>query len=171
MPGFPSASRAGKRPADHGFTLLEIIVALVVIGMATSIFLSMYYSSLALADVNRSQIVAARLAEEFLAEIKANPESYTWPEYDAVAGDSYVLPLSTAQRIITPPEAKPPYERAFRRERNFYTEFQREARVIVPAKDAPYMTILVQIQWTVDGRNQYFLLTSALPFGLGEAPA
>ena len=151
-----------------GFSLLEILVALIIMGVASSIFLALYSASAAVAQSNRSMRTAADLAGEYLSEIVANPDQYSWPDFDkkpygamhsVVREGDTALPL----RLADPPGVRPTDERASEREKNFYAGFLWEAYTVLPTEDADYVEVFVNVWWQERGRDRVFSLTSCLP--------
>ena len=156
------------RSRKAGFTLLEVLVALVIMGVASSIFLTLYSASAAVAQSNRSMQAAANLASEYLSAIIANPNQYRWPDFDNKPyGELYPvirvgdegLPLKQAD----PPRVRPTNEQASEREKNFYAGFSWEAFTVLPAEDTDYVEVLVNVWWQERGRDRVFSLTSCLP--------
>ena len=151
-----------------GFTLLEVLVALVIMAVASSIFLTLYSASSAVARSNRSMQTAADLAGEYLTAIVANPNQYRWPDFDNKPyGALYpVLRVGEAglsMKQADPPRVRPTNEQASKREKNFYAGFSWEAFTVLPAEDADYVEVLVNVWWQERGRDRVFSLTSCLP--------
>lgn len=156
----------GSRKA--GFSLLEILVALMIIGVASSLFLSLYSASSAVAESNRSMQTAANLAGEYLSAVVANPDQYIWPDFDEKpygALHSVIREGDTKSplRQADPPSVRPTNEQASEREKNFYDGFQWEVYTVLPAEDADYVEVFVNVWWQERGRDRVFSLTSCLP--------
>lgn len=137
-------------------------------GVASSIYLSLYSASSAVAQSNRSKQTAANLASEHLSAIVANPDQYRWPDFDNKPyGALYrVLREGDAElplKQVDPPHVSPTTELASEREKNFYAGFSWEAFTVLPAEDADYVEVLVNVWWQEQGRDRVFSLTSCLP--------
>ncbi len=61
-----------------GFTLIELILAAAVLGVAVTIFLSLFFSSLRISDTLRNRTLAANLGESRIAAIVSAPEHFEW---------------------------------------------------------------------------------------------
>lgn len=165
----------GSRRSRLGFTLLELLTALAVLSVAATVFFRLFASSNALADSSQSHQVAAHLAEEYIATIHAAPELFHWPNYsDAPIGELQLIKpregtaLATAAGVAEPPEAMPTIQRAFRRDRNLYQDFDWEAYARLPEASAQYVEVTVEIIWTRQGRVRKFSITSTIPRTNGE---
>ncbi|MCP4640322.1 MAG: prepilin-type N-terminal cleavage/methylation domain-containing protein [bacterium] len=145
-----------------GFTLLEVIVALSILGVAITIFVSLFYNSLVLGTASRSELVSASLAEERLADIQANPTAYDWSDVASrtpgqlgrVAGNS---------RGFVVPSTMPEDARNAQRETDFFRKFTWEAYAMKPEAEAAYLEVTVVVRWQESGRQRRFCLTSVLP--------
>ena len=162
------------RPNRAGFTLLELLTALAVLGVAATIFFRLFTSSVSLADSSQSHEIAANLAQEYMAEIQASPERFVWPVYeDAPSGESLpVVPVAGGvieQKAVEPPIAVPTRRRPYERDRSLYHGFVWEASSRLPAPDAQYVEVTVDITWLDKrGRAERFTLTSAVARSRGE---
>lgn len=151
-----------------GFTLLEMLVALVVISVATSIFLNLYFASISLSKISQAQVAAAEVAQEHLAELLNDPDRFVWPEYDSdMAGTLFVLPLVGAKpeeiNQAQPPTALPTERRANNRDSNFYYNFTWEASGRLPEAGANYFEVLIEVTWLEDNIPHYISLSSCIP--------
>lgn len=156
--------RRGGTCEAAGFTLIEILTALVVIGVATSIFLSLYTASMSLSKLNRAQRVAALLAEESLADIVNNPSAYEWHSVDDAQPGDRVAIRGFAK--AEPPAALPTNDRAYDREENFYYDFTLESFAVAPEPDAAYVHVAVTVRWSHQGSEKSFTLSSTVPRSL-----
>lgn len=137
-------------------------------GVATTIFLSLYASSLTMAKSSRSQKIAAAIAEEHINEILIVPGHYAWPDYESQdPGSRFPLSLKGADNLnvktAKAPTAMPTNERAHRRERNFYRGFTWEALTRLPSETANHVEVIVVVRWQLTGRDQAFSLTTCIP--------
>ena len=146
-----------------GFTLIEILVALVVVSVGVTILIQLFSSSLALAQSSRNQAVAASLAEEQMQALLRNPGAYEWG-LETAAPDKLVKVSVRGKPAdaypVDPPSVLPVERTASAREENLYSRFSWKAFAKLPAADAPYVEVTVTIQWTEAGRDRLFALTS-----------
>ena len=165
--------RPGTRPNDSGFTLLEVLAALAVLGIASGIFASLFIASMNLGHLNQSRSIATSLAEEQLILIRDNPKGFSWPKLSTLEVGQFgpvtlADPTGTGLASTDPPETMPFELPAFQRERNFYAQFSWEAHARLPQQDAGYVEIVVAIRWLEKGKPQSVTLTSAVPRSLVE---
>lgn len=163
-------SRRGRR----GFTLVEVLAAIAVTGVAATIIISLFNHSLTITAKNRSVKVAASLAQDRLLDLVQNPSGYYWGGLAGLEpGTQQQIPL-----ISTSPESEPelrshifsdskpgtiPYDKAgSKREVNFYDKFRWRAYAEAPTLDASYITVTVAVSWIQNGKDELFALTSAL---------
>lgn len=155
-----------------GFTILEVLVALFVIGVATTVFVKLYTSSLSLSQTSTHYSIASQLAEEYLAEIHANPSQFVWPNFqDKPVGEFHdVVPVEDESRIqlVSKPTAMPNIESEHRRESELYNDFAWSASARIHEETANFVELLVVVDWQLEGRTHRFYLTSALPRSIGE---
>jgi prepilin-type N-terminal cleavage/methylation domain-containing protein len=159
-----------------GFTLIEILTALVVMGIATTIFINLYFASVTLAETNRGQRLATSLAEEYMAHILNDPNKFNWSAvYDAESPTKLARVADPSSVEI--PAATPTVRRSLRREENLYAEYTQEAWARLPmsvhisdASDGPeqsadpdYLELVVVVRWQRGGRDHFFSLTSTIP--------
>lgn len=151
-----------------GFTLLEVLTALVVLGIATSILFKMFVSSQALAKTARTHEVAADLAQEYLTLIQDRPELFIWPNFmDEKPGTALPIkarpegPLAAAKAEA--PSALPLERRAHDRDEAIYRNFSWSVACKLPSVESSYVELNVTIMWEVDGRLRQFTLTSVTP--------
>ncbi len=173
MAGISWISCKAKQRRNPGFTLLELLTALAVIGIAATIFLRLFASSNSLAAASLSHEVAVNIAGEYLATIQASPERFVWPDYDdAAIGEAHALkPVENGaveENFIHLPEAMPTTRRAYNRDRNLYNDFTWEAFALLPHEGAQYVQLIVEISWMDEGKLRRFSLGSAVPRALGE---
>lgn len=166
-------SRRARKTRRAGFTLLELLTALAVLGVAATIFLRLFSSSASLAATSLSHEVALNLAEEHLAAIQSSPERFAWPDLeDAASGKIQpIKPIESGgveESFTTPPAATPTVRRAYNRDRRLYHDFSWEAFAVLPEGDAHYVEIIVEISWTDEGRLRRFSLASVVPRSFAE---
>lgn len=161
LAGEQETSLAANRRA--GFTLLEMLVALAIIGVATGIIVQLFTASLDLSANSRHQRIASSLAEETLHAIMANPDAYDW---SAVTGQDLArvnLKASpeAATSALVPPSTLPVIPAAAARSRSTYAGFSCEVygRLVTPS--APYVEVTAVVRWTDNGRPHLIALTGA----------
>ncbi len=162
------ATRAGCRDRATGFTLVELLTAMIVMGVAISIFISLYVASLDLAETRRLQGVAAKLAEEQMVAVQANPAAFKWPDF-ASEGPGKLIKLPDAQGKGESPIAMPTVERARNREKNLYEDCTWEVHARLPQDSSTYVEVVVIVRWESKGKPQLFTLSSAVPRGVTGA--
>lgn len=169
----PTRRPQKRRWSRAGFTLLELLTAIVVLGVASTVFIRLYTSSQSLAKAGRTHEIAAQLAEEYLALIQTRPDLFVWPNYaDKPVGTR--LPVTPRENgpveatIVHVPDTMPIQRRAYNRERALYDDFTWEASARLPAADAQYVELSIEMSWTLDGRLRRFTLTSAVPRSTAE---
>ncbi len=159
-------SPTGPRAKRPGFTLVEILVALAVIGVASSLMFSLFFATMDLADTGRSTKVASALATEQLAAMERAPGAFVCKLNDVPAGSFAPVSLRGQRDNITPRTPPPPSlpiaERAYNREENFYNKFIWEAYARLPREDAAYADVTVVIRWHDKGRERLVTVSSAL---------
>jgi len=170
----------------RGFTLIEILVALAVVATAATILVSLFGSSLALSRSNRSQLVAASLAEEQMDSILRNSSKYVWNLDGAEPGQLVeVVPVEPA-KSEGPGPTKPavpagrPFDRLVAapiepasnaREENFYGKFRWQAYAALPQPNSKHVDVTVVVRWKDAGRDRLVAFTSSAPrFSLGPRP-
>jgi prepilin-type N-terminal cleavage/methylation domain-containing protein len=165
----PRVSRR-ERSDIAGFTLIEVLTALFVVGVATTIFIKMYTASLDLAKSSSNYNVAAQIAEEYLVELQTNPGQFAWPNFDGKIADfQKVEQLDLDRQInVDPPTAMPTNKRAFDREANLYREFGWYANAKIHAEDSNFVEVRVTVIWKEKGKDRRVYVTSAFPRSVGE---
>lgn len=155
---------------NPGFTLVEILVALVVLSVGITIFISLFSSSLALAQSGRNQTVAAALAEEQLQTLLHSPQQYNWNLQGAAPGQLVEVTLhnepANPVRHFAPPSILPVDKKAATRVQNLYEAFSWQVFAKLPDKDAGYVEVTVAVRWAEEGKPRVVALTSAVPRSL-----
>jgi hypothetical protein len=149
--------------------LIEILVALAVLSVGVTIFISLFSSSLALSQSSRNQTVAASLAEEQIQFLLHHPAQYDWHLETAKPGEliEVTIPGATEKHHpCDPPGVLPVEPSASMREQNLYDAFTWQAFRQAPSADAAYMEVTVVVRWVEAGRPRLFALTSAVPRSL-----
>ncbi|HPO12091.1 MAG TPA: type II secretion system protein [Candidatus Hydrogenedentes bacterium] len=159
--------RSRHKVRGRGFSLVEIIVALAVISIAGTVFVSMYMSSMDLARTARNRTIAARLAEEQLNTILRSPAQFHWniPQTPTMDPFSITAGESKDSRTNTLglPSVMPLNQNAFNREETLYNNFRWTAQGRFPALNSAYCEVTLVVHWAEAGRPKMLALTSALP--------
>ena len=163
---------AGQAPRSRtsrgrtGFTLVEVVMALAVLSVATTIVISLWSKSLTFARLSRDHNVAASLAEERLADIQLHPARYDWAKFAGAAeGATEQILMGGTERPLPMdlPAPMPPLESEDERETVYYGKFTWKAYAKKPAPSAGSLEVTVAVFWTYDGRDRTFILTSRMP--------
>jgi prepilin-type N-terminal cleavage/methylation domain-containing protein len=150
-----------RKPRQAGFTVLEVLIALAVIGVAVSVFISLYRLSLTFLENSRGERIVAHVAEEQLALIVARPDALEWDSFwEAAPGERHRL--STFKKA-EPPLAMPTERGPFSQTKRLYEDCDWEAYARLPDADAAYVEVSVEVHWKLDGRSRLFVLTSCVP--------
>ena len=153
-----------RRTGLSGFTLMEVVVAVAILGVAISIFVSLYSGSLSLAETGKSRSIAVVLAEGQLNAILDNPDAFRWESGEGQVDIRLGTDDPAAGNAFSAPGALPPEARARDWQVNTYEEFRWQA-FANPAESAPYHEVTLVVRWTEGGRNEVIALTSALENG------
>lgn len=153
--------------ARRGFTLLELLTSLMVMGVASTILLKMFLSSASLAKTSATHEIAADLAQEYSTLLQARPELFTWPNFAEVKpGESAEIKAKDVNAVpnsAEPPAALPLLRRAHDRDIGAYRDYTWKANGRLPAPDAQYVAVTVEVQWEMEGRIRQFDLETAIP--------
>ncbi|MFP4172403.1 MAG: prepilin-type N-terminal cleavage/methylation domain-containing protein [Candidatus Hydrogenedentota bacterium] len=158
---------------SSGFTLVEMLAALAVAGVAAFIVISLFSWSLVLAQESRRHSMAVGVASELLTRMHEAPEEFVWPGLDEISSGEHV-PVEAGEEFDAEaglPRAMPTVARLRNAEIAFREAFQWEAFARRAGEDAHYVELTVAVYWEARGRERVYTLTSALPVQrLGEAP-
>lgn len=170
---FAEASAGRSITERRGFSLLELLVALAVISVAGTIYVSFYSSSLGLAKTARNRAVAAALAEEHLSAILRHPERFLWQKPAEAGLDQFPIAIGEddpkAGNPVERPAAMPADEAADRNQAAMYDAFRWKAYGRLPSLSAAYYEVTVVVHWEEAGRPQLLSLTSAVPRAAADA--
>lgn len=158
-------SRGGGRWAS-GFTLIEVLVALAVLSVAASVFISLFSNCVALGQRDRSRQVAYSIAQQRLTEIAVAPESYAWPASESLASGELMevaAPAETTAISSQTPVALPTYPAADRRERSFHERFSSQLYARGLGDGSGMGEVTAVVRWQSEGRDQSVSLTTLMP--------
>lgn len=170
-----SASSTGVRAGRHrgGFTLMEMLVALAVLGVAVTVFISLFTSSIDISQTASNRGVAASIADARLTDIVAAPERYQWLQEPGAEETRFPIQLTgedpAAGNPVSPPSAMPPEPRAYETQSALYDRFRWEAFGKLAAGGA-YYEVTVVVRYHERGREQLLTMTSAVPALAVPAP-
>lgn len=155
-----------------GFTVLEVLTAIFVVGVATTIFMSLFTSSMSISRTSTHRAVAAQLAKEYMTEIQVNPGQFAWPHFaDYPVGELVEVKAIDEEsliRYVETPTAMPNVKQAYDRESRLYGDFDWQVYARLHDEDSNFVEVLVEINWLHKGVVQRFYLTSAVPRSIGE---
>lgn len=165
----PTRAHSRRNPArtkQAGFTLPEVLAAIVILGMAGSFLVFGIALSLDMTNANRARTVGLEVAKSKLAELRLDPSAFDWPDFSgAGAGELQAISKSDGQTRfpVEPPVVTPIDEAALLREVNFYQGLTWEAHARLPEADAGYVEVTVAVKWEQNGRPGAVAVTSAMP--------
>jgi len=154
-----------------GFTLIEMLVALSVVGVATTIFMTMYMRSMDLGKLSRNREVALSLAESQLGLLVLNPKSYVWDTGAPNADGLFRIRVNEGDpRVGLPaePPAVMPFDKAARaHQQAVYDQFRWRAFGKLGPQGLFY-EVFVDVYWQQQGRQRHITLTGAVGRGQVE---
>ena len=161
--------------ARSGFTLIEVLVAIGIIGVASTIYVKFYTSSLDLERSSRKNEVAVKIAEEYMNELRIHPELFIWPNFQDTPsnedGQHQIALKNTGPDsifLVSTSNAISPNKRVHDRDENLYTDFGWFAYARLNEEPDNYVEIMVQVNWVDGGKNRNLCLTSLVPRSIGE---
>ena len=158
---------------SSGFTLVEMLAALAVAGVAAFIVISLFSWSLVLGQESRRHSMAAGMASELLTRMHQAPDEFVWPELDDISTGEHVPVEASDAHEAEPglPATMPTVNRLRDAEIAFREAFHWKAFVKRPSENAHYVELTVAVYWEAQGRERVYTLTSALPVQrLGDSP-
>jgi len=157
--------RACSRGHRGGFTLLEMLIALAVMGVGVTVFIQLYSSSLTLARTSVNHRIAVEVANEQLALMQQRPEQYLWNISVPGADERFPVTLGPddpkAGNPAEGPAALPAEERARNRDAVRYAQFRWKAFGEL-RHNASYYDLTVVVRWMEEGREKMLAMTSAV---------
>ena len=159
------------RTSRAGFTLIELIVSLFVISVATTIFMHLYATSIDLGKLSRNRSIAVGLAEEQLGLVMREPGTFVWDYANPdSAGYFRIREAEDDPRagVVPPlPKATLPADSAFKRESVVFDQFRWKSIGKLGARGLFY-EVTVDVHWEQAGRVQSITMTGAVPRGRVE---
>jgi prepilin-type N-terminal cleavage/methylation domain-containing protein len=152
-----------------GFTLIEILVALGVIGVGITILFKTYTSSLSVSTSNQQNIVASSVAEEYMNELRIHPELFIWPNYsDTTSNEGFhTIGRKNGNKspivVVEPPTAVGTIPKDNQRDKDLYGEYTWAAYARLNADSDDYAEVMVEISWSDKNRDRKLCLTSLFP--------
>jgi len=147
------------RCRSGGFTLMEVLVALVVMGVGVTLFISLFSRSMDLGRASEDQRVAASLAEEQMTALLQDPGRFDWPIKSALPGQLFEIGMPGDQPGSFHTFGASPAAG----EKNYYDQFRWQAYGRLPQADSAYVEVTVVVRWTAANQSQTVALTSAAP--------
>lgn len=149
-----------------GFTLIEMLVAISVIGVAVTVFMQMYTASMDLGKLSRNRQLASEIAREQLNLLIMNPSSYVWETSGANADGLFRIRTTADEpragmKVEAPPVA--PFARPARaRQEVVYDQYRWRAFGRL-GQNEQFYEVFVDVRWTQSGKDHHLVLTGAVP--------
>lgn len=143
-----------------GFTLMEIIVALAVIAVATTVGVSLFGVSYKASRDVTDRRVAQQIAEAALDDLQRDPASFKWP---AATNELQLVERQDGATIVSPPQVSVPDGRI---QGTIITQYARyQSRSYVKLNDASPNTceLTTVVSWVRAGRPHAITLTALAP--------
>jgi len=158
-----------------GFTLLEMLMGLAVISVASAVFLSFYISSVDMSRKAVSRTVASGLAQDQLEAMVQDPGRFFWDFEERQEDGLFPVRQEPGDPVVgnrfTLPAAMPLDQRAHRAQSSFYGRYRWLAFGRLAEPDATHYELSVLVHWVEAGRPDSLVLTASVPrFAVGEAP-
>jgi prepilin-type N-terminal cleavage/methylation domain-containing protein len=163
----------GRDNVPAGFTLLELLVALTVVGVAAAVFVGMFSACLGLSRTNRNVTVATEVAETQLAAILRTPQDFVWDNSKVTTR----FPVTTREPeppggyAVQPPAVTLVTKEAQQQLADRYGQFRWVAFAQLAAPDAAAYEVTVAVRWTDARRPQTLTLSSAIARALVDKSA
>ena len=148
----------------RGFTIVEMLVALVVVSIAGTITVQLFTMSYDLALTNADRSVGAELAHEQLSRILEQPGAFQWPNIENLEPGQLgeINPPEDGDRVFSSPSTRPKVQNTALRQDDFYLRYQWDAYCSVPSADSAYVEVTVVTRWLREQDRKSITLTSAI---------
>lgn len=160
-----------SRTSRAGFTLIELIVSLFVISVATTIFMHLYATSIDLGKLSRNRSIAVTVAEEQLGLIMREPTNFLWDHANPDSAGHFRIRAAEgdprAGVVPSLPKSTLPVDSAFNRESTVFEQFRWKAIGKLGARGLFY-EVVVDVHWEQAGKPHSITLSGAVPRGRVE---
>ena len=166
-PQYPYCRIRRYRGGRHGFTLIEILVALTVIGVATTVMFKFYLMSTDLGNLAQHRGLAASIAENHLTQLIADPAGYVWDYQNPDEQGFFRIkgsiddPRAGAKAVL--PDVLLPLDVAYKRQVNVYEKFRWSAFGRLSSPDSSFFEVTVDVHWKQADRTENVALTGVVP--------
>lgn len=157
-----------------GFTLLEVLFALAIAGVAIGIFVNLFFVSHSQFLTNRHREAALSYAQQQLDEIKRDPGKFAWPApSEIVEGARLPITLkdSAAEQRFTVPAVLANVKRDVdgRDLRRLISDLRWKAYVSPSATpNTSHYDLVIEMRWTDTLGQQVETLTTIVPKSILE---
>ena len=153
-----------RKNAGHtwsaGFTLMEVIVALAVIGVAATIGVSMFGGSYTAGRDVTDRRVAQQIAQAVLDDLQRDPASYKWP---AATNELQLVERLDGKSTVTPPEVSVPDPLILKTIRNQYALYKTQSYVKLNDASPNTCELTTVVSWVRASRPHAITLTALAP--------
>lgn len=156
----------GKR--KFGFTLIELIVALAVVGIGVTVLFQLFIVSLNINQKSNNLVLATCIAQDCLGQIITTPEKFHWQIPDNVKPGE-VFPILTSLdepkmgNRVEPPKIAPPDWASFKKYQSGFDKYFWKAFGRLSTSSSEVYEVTVVVTYKERGREQNYTLTSFVP--------
>jgi prepilin-type N-terminal cleavage/methylation domain-containing protein len=156
----------GHRADRRGFTLIEMLVALTVIGVATTVMFDLYLASTNLGNLAQHRELAASIAENQLSQLIAVPDAYVWDHKNPGEQDLFRIKGSAddprAGSKATLPSVLLSLDSSYTRQENLFDKFRWSVFGRLPDPASSYFEVTVNVHWKQVGKTENVALTGVV---------
>ena len=167
QPTHSSRRVCGRSRYRRGFTLIELIVALTVISIATTILLQLYMTSTDLGYLAQHRELAATIAEDQVTQLVANPAGYQWdyanPDEAGLFRIRSTADDPRAGAKVSLPDVLIPNDNSYKHQEIVYDKFRWSAFGRLPSPASAFYEVVVDVQWKQKGKTEHVALSGAVP--------